>query len=329
MTEKYSVPQDREKFLWVRFGSLGDVLQALASAYLVKKRFPDIKLCFMTRREYADVVKSQPYIDKVVLGEKTPNTVLKQTAAMLHEEKFDWIASTFKGAHMPVLSWLGQVKNRLGDSHYLPFLDTANVYKWAEAHGIDLRSRKEKSCFATEESTAFARQILAPLNRKKKIFCVIGASSVEKMWPAEYWIEFLKPLAAKGWSMVINGYGEREQAVADKIAENLPDENVLNLVGKLNYVNMIGIASECQIAVGNDTGPLHLAALCGIPTVGIFDYIQPVDVGYNMPWLTFAVAREEKLQTFYAKKRDASVLAELKPEKVREKFDELAEKFGL
>jgi len=320
---KVSLPQPGDKFLWVRFGSLGDVLQALSEAYLVKKKFPDIKLCFMTRQEYADVAKSQPYIEEVVIGEKSPSSVLKQTANMLHEHKFDWIASTFKGAHMPFMAWRSGIKNRLGNSKFLPFLETANIYKWGNANGIDFHARTEKSCFPTVKSTKFAKEILSPLDGKKKIFCVIGASTVEKMWLTASWIEFLTPLVNDGWSVVLNGYGEREQKVADEIADHLPRENVLNLVSKLNYVNMIGVVSECQIAVGNDTGPLHMAALCGIPTVGIFDYIQPIEVGYNMPWLNFAVAREEKLQTFYAKKRQQSVLAEIEPQAVWEKFDEL------
>lgn len=319
----FSVPKAGDKFLWVRFYLFGDVLQALADAQLIKDKFPDIKLDFMTKAEYVDVVRAQPYIDDVIVGEKSPNSVLKQTAKLLRERKYDWIASTFKGAHMAVLSWLGHVPNRLGDSHYLPFLQTANIYNWAESLNIQLRSRTQKAIYATAEAQQFAKEILKPLDGQKKLFCVIGASTPEKMWPTEYWIELLKPLAEEGWSFVINGYGEREEAVANQIAENLPKEAALNLVGKLNYVNMIGVVSECQAAIGNDTGPLHMAALCAVPTVGIFDYIQPVDVGYNMPWLKFAVAREENLQTFYAKRRDAAVLAELKPKKVREKFDEL------
>ncbi|MBQ0055875.1 MAG: hypothetical protein KBS54_07035, partial [Synergistaceae bacterium] len=211
----------------------------------------------------------------------------------------------------------------------LPFLETANIYDWTKAHGINLFQRTEKSLFASEENIAFAKNILAPLQDKKKIFCVIGASSINKMWPTEHWIDFLKPLAEAGWGIVLNGYGPTEQAVADKIADALPQTNTLNLVGKLNFVHMIGVASACQIAAGHDTGPLHLVALCGVPTVGIFDYIQPIEAGYNVPWLVFAVARAERLQTFYHKKRNANVLAELKVEKVREKFDELVEKYKL
>lgn len=320
---KHSVPSDGDRFLWVRFRALGDVLQALAEVYLIKQIFPTLHICFLTKPEYAEIVRSQPYIEEVICGDKAPISIMKQTAKLIKANHYNWIGYTYKGMHMPYLAWRSGIKNRLGNSNFLPFLETANIYKWGKANGIDFHSRLEKSCFATQNSTQFAKNILSPFEGRKKIFCIIGASTVEKMWPTAHWIEFLTPIVNDGWSVVLNGYGEREQKVADEIADNLPKENVLNLVGKLNYVNMIGVVSECRIAVGNDTGPLHMAALCGIPTVGIFDYIQPIEVGYNMPWLNFAVAREEKLQTFYAKKRQQSVLAEIEPQAVREKFDEL------
>jgi ADP-heptose:LPS heptosyltransferase len=90
---------------------------------------------------------------------------------------------------------------------------------------------------------------------------------------------------------------------------------------------MAAVVRECDMAIGNDTGPLHMASLSGIPTLGIFDYIQPAEVGYAMPWFACVVSRNEPLQTFYAKKRCQSVLAEISSDKVRRAFDFLAEKF--
>ncbi len=326
---KFSVPKPNDKFLWVRFNGLGDILQALADAYYIKQKFPEIHLSFLAPPKFADIVTSQPYIEEFISGYKKPLSRMFETAHIIREKKFDWVASTHKGTHTTVMLYLTGIRHRLGYSHYVQFLNTDNIYSWTQAHGINLRTRPEKALFAPADSTAYAKELLKPLDGKKKIFCLIGAGTVKKRWPTKYWIELLKPLITAGWCAVLIGYDTEENTIANEIVTTLTSESVLNVVGRVDFIKMLGVAGECQIAVGNDTGPLHLAALCGIPTVGIFDYIPPVDVGYNMPWLTFAVAREEKLQTFYAKKRDASVLAELKPEKVREKFDELVEKFGL
>ncbi|MDO5562784.1 MAG: glycosyltransferase family 9 protein [Synergistaceae bacterium] len=325
--QNFLSPNPNDKFLWVRFGALGDVLEALTCAFLVKQKFPDVRMSFLTTPPYVGIVKSQPYIDDVICGEKSPVAEMMKTAALLREKKYDWIGSTFKGSHMPFLSFFGGVKNRLGSSKYFPFIDTCNVYKWANANGIDLNDRLQPSIFPTDENVSFAEDLFLTFKDRKKIFVVSGASTEQKMWPVDNWIDFLRPLVSDGWLPIMNGYGQREERIVNQILDGIGVNNGLNLVGKLDYLKMAAVVRECDAAIGNDTGPLHMAALSGVPTVGIFDYVQPIEVGYNMPWLVCAVGREKPLQTFYAKRRSQSILTEIKPSVVRMKFDSLTKEF--
>jgi len=82
----FPVPQPGDKFLWVRFYLLGDVLQGLADTYLLKKKFPQISISFMTREDYVDVVKTQPYIDEVIAGAKSPLSAMNKSIALLREK---------------------------------------------------------------------------------------------------------------------------------------------------------------------------------------------------------------------------------------------------
>jgi ADP-heptose:LPS heptosyltransferase len=47
---------------------------------------------------------------------------------------------------------------------------------------------------------------------------------------------------------------------------------------------MAAVAEACTVAVGNDTGPLHLAALTGTPTLGFFGVTDAYGVNFRMPW---------------------------------------------
>ena len=320
MGKMYAPPKQNDKFLWVRFGALGDVLQALSAAFLIKQRFPDISMSFLTTPPFVEIVRSQPYIDDVICGEKKPLSVLLKTAELMRNNKYDYVASTFKGGHMALMAYMSKIPCRLGSSKNFSFLETANVYDWARSFGIDLHERSTPSIFTTAGYSAIAKELVAPVAGKKKMFTVIGASSESKMWPLDNWAAFIRPLADVGWGFVINGYGKRELDFADALQRRLPDVSMVNLVGKLDYLKMAAVVRECDAAVGNDTGPLHLAALSGVPTIGVLDYLPPIEVGYSMPNFACVVSRNEPLQTFYAKRRSQTLLAEIPADKVLHKF---------
>lgn len=320
-------PGDKDKFLWVRFGALGDVLQALTCVSLVKEKFPEVKMSFLTTPPYVEIVKSQPYIDEVLCGEKRPLGIMFETIKALRKNRYDWVGSTFKGSHIVFLNLLSGIKNRLGDSSYFPFLQTGNIYEWANSNNINLHDRSYPSICATEENMIFSKKLFSPYVGKKKLFAVIGASKESKKWPLNNWIEFLRPLIADDWTIVLNGHGHKECLFAESIIKEVGRDSILNLVNKLDYMQMAAVVRECDVAVGNDSGPLHMAALSGVPTIGIYDYIQPLEVGYSMPWFSSVISREESLQTFYTKRRSQSLLAEISAKDVLQKFDFHVNKF--
>ena len=321
----FLTPRKGERFLWVRFGALGDALQAASDAFLVKKKFPEVSMSFLTTPTYHDIIAVQPYIDEVICGNKKPFSEFFKTVQLIKEKKYDWIGSTYRGGRMPLLSLLGGVKKRIGVSRYFQFTNHCNVYEWGKKHGINFFGRSEPSVFATSDSMKNARNILSMLPGRK-IFAVIGASLDAKILPAENWIRILSPLINDGLSVILNGHGEKENNLAMRIIDGIgvnKAERVLNLVGKLNFVQMSGVALSCDIAVGNDSGPLHIAALGGIRTIGISDYILRKEIGYSMPWFHPVTAYDVNLGNKKNRHRSQSALKKIPTEVIVNKIREL------
>jgi ADP-heptose:LPS heptosyltransferase len=208
---------------------------------------------------------------------------------------------------------------------YLQFLNSYNVYKWGKMHGFSFLERTEPCIFASPDSMEHAKMTLSKL-QGRKLFAVIGASLEAKILPAESWIKIIAPLINEGFSIVLNGFGEKENNLAKRIIEGIDvsaREKVLNLVGELNFVQMSGVALSCDIAVGNDSGPLHLAALGGIPTIGISDYILSKDIGYSMRWFYPITAYNKPLGNLKNRHRSQSAIASIPPEIVVNKVREI------
>ena len=46
--------------------------------------------------------------------------------------------------------------------------------------------------------------------------------------------------------------------------------NLLDLVGKIDLIEMYNLMQKSNLFIGNDSGLMHLAALAKVPTVGLF-----------------------------------------------------------
>ena len=277
-------PKAGDKILWIRFSAFGDVLQAAASAHRFKKKYPEVRLTFLTRPEYGNILAIQPYVDELLFWDikKRPFDFFR-VLNHIRSGDYKWLLSMHRGSAAAFTALFSGVSLRLGYNSGMQFAYKTTHWEYLDALGVNFTCRDEPSLFATPEALVKAESMTSILP-EKKIFTIIGASKPQKFWPIRHWIDFLKPLEAEGWGIVLNGHGPKEEQTAQEIEKALQSRQVLNLVGQTPFPLMAAVARKCTIAVGNDTGPLHLAALLGTPTLGFFGVTDAYEMNFRMPW---------------------------------------------
>ncbi len=96
-----------------------------------------------------------------------------------------------------------------------------------------------------------------------------GASKTRKLWPNEKWISLVELLQKEGFSPVLIGAGNMDsvtnQSINEGLARPIPD-----LVNKLSLVELAQLLNRSCFYIGNDSGPMHMAAALDVPSIAIF-----------------------------------------------------------
>jgi heptosyltransferase-2 len=99
-----------------------------------------------------------------------------------------------------------------------------------------------------------------------------------KRWPLPYWKELIaRLLRERKESLLILG-GLEEEAYLKPLLEGLAPRNALRLhllAGRTTPPILGAMLSRCKLLVTNDTGPMHVAAAVGTPTVALFGSTSP------------------------------------------------------
>jgi ADP-heptose:LPS heptosyltransferase len=94
-----------------------------------------------------------------------------------------------------------------------------------------------------------------------------GSHGGAKQWPIERFSEIASMLASRFIApVVVGGAGDARSASA--ILAACPA--AIDLTGQTDLASLAGLASRASVAVGGDTGPIHLAGIMGCPTVALF-----------------------------------------------------------
>jgi ADP-heptose:LPS heptosyltransferase len=88
-----------------------------------------------------------------------------------------------------------------------------------------------------------------------------------KRWPAERYGALAAALARRGFTPVIIGAAP-EAAIAQAILAAAPAAR--SLVGQTDFLDLLALGAGAALAVGNDTGPMHLLAAAGAPALVLF-----------------------------------------------------------
>ena len=114
-------------------------------------------------------------------------------------------------------------------------------------------------------------------------------SAVE--WGVDKFIELAKTLDSNNATIFFTGT-EKE---AQFFREMLPNsENIIDLSGKMTLDDLISFIANSDALVAASTGPLHIAGISGIRTIGLFSKKKPIHAGRWKPLGNQVVILEEK-----------------------------------
>lgn len=107
-----------------------------------------------------------------------------------------------------------------------------------------------------------------------------------KAWPAERFVETIRRLTDEATGilpgarvMIVGAAAEREAALP--VIESVPPARRIDLVGKTDLPLTAACLGRAALYVGNDSGPMHMAAAMGVPTLGLFG---PSPESRYAPW---------------------------------------------
>ena len=94
----------------------------------------------------------------------------------------------------------------------------------------------------------------------------LGAGTAAKRWPSRHWKDLTSRFLADGWRVVIVG-GPEDSELAESLA---PHEDLRDWTGRLAVTETAALLERADLFVGSDSGPAHLAACAGVPSVILF-----------------------------------------------------------
>ncbi len=106
-----------------------------------------------------------------------------------------------------------------------------------------------------------------------------GALSLERRWPAPCFGELAARLALEGRLAVVLIGSRGERPYTEQVRELSGERargSVVDLAGELSTKELAALLARAAVVVSNDSGPMHLAAALGAPTVGLFGPETPV-----------------------------------------------------
>jgi len=107
-----------------------------------------------------------------------------------------------------------------------------------------------------------------------------GAGAALKSWPAERWAEVADALHRQANAEVVLTGGPGERPLTDEIAGHLTPRPA-SFAGETTLGQLAALFARCDLVIGGDSGPLHLAATVGAATVRLYG---PTDIQEFGPW---------------------------------------------
>ena len=289
-----------ERILVIKLDHLGDVLLATPVFSNLRRTYPDAELHALTGAWSRVVLEKHPDVNNVVEYDSPAfcrteqPTSLRDTFKLyrqLRRQKYDlmvdlrsdWRIVCFAFGRLTPrrLSRAAlQVANKLGVAQFRGTHETTRNLDVLRQAGIPTPVRT--AIFSvTAEDKKWASDFLATYQMEGQgplIAIHPGSPIALKRWLPERYAELADWLIAQKRAHILFVGVEDEIPIITEIQARMRGASI-NIAGKTTLTQLASILQACNVFIGNDSGPMHLAAAVGTQTIGLYGPGDPTRFG--------------------------------------------------
>ncbi|GAB1451104.1 glycosyltransferase family 9 protein [Draconibacterium sp.] len=251
------------KILIIRLSSIGDIVLTSPVVRCLKNQIKNSEIHFVTKKQYVNILNSNPYIDKVHVFDENIGDVINQLAP----EKFDYIIDLHHNFRS------GRIKRNLKAKAFsvnkLNFqkmlLINFKINRLPKKHIVDrylettaplniVNDGKGLDYFIPEKDQFKITDLPGPFQKGFVAFVIAGTYTTKKL-P----VDKISEICQKTDYPVILLGGKREFDEGEKVLSQSKG-NVLNFAGKINLNKSASLVHDAKVVLTNDTGLMHIAA---------------------------------------------------------------------
>lgn len=298
-----------EKILVIKLSALGDFVLALAAMKRIRVAHPKARIELLTTPPFEGLAKASPYFNAVSTDGRPEGfqqwmALRRRLRSAGYTRVYDLQTSSHSNRIFQLLrpnppAWSGVAfgcslphRNPLRNKmHTLERQADQLMYAgaWPDAPTEPGAAPKPDLSWLKGDDD---RPVAGAVRPRPYVMFVPGGSAhrPEKRWPVDQYGELARILYARGFDIVVIG-GLQETSLAQAIQRQVP--RARDLTGRTDFARIALLGAKAALAVGNDTGPLHLAAAAGAPTVVLFS--QASDPQLSAPRGRVSILQAPKL----------------------------------
>ena len=273
------------ELLIIKPSSLGDIVHGLQVATSLKAQRTGLRISWVVRDIFAPIVRACAAVDKVYVFERNAGTKgFLRLMSEIRKTKFDYVFDMQGLLRTGLMTSRTQAKVKVGRSDAREWSGIFYDEKvplppdGRRSHALDILLQFCPVLGAKAELRGKLKfREVDKLNLKfaegregtKPIVMFPDSRRAEKRWNGFKQLTELLVRANRTRKVIWAG----NNYVPDKAS--LPPEQFLNLTGNTSLVSLPVLIERAEWVVSNDSGPMHLAAALGVPTLAIFGPTDP------------------------------------------------------
>lgn len=273
------------RILVIKPRAIGDVLLSTAVLPGLRREFENSSIDFLVEGFASPVLEGNPYINDIVSYDTRRDSSIS-IILRVRRRRYDLVIDLFANPRTAVITLLSSAKYRVG----FPFKWRRLAYnvvvppRSGKAHNVEFNldalrrigirvTSPTPAFYLDEASQRFAASFLSKnkLELGEFISINIGGGWKIKKFPINKFVELCAMIGTRLHRRVVVLYGPDEEEDASRISRS----SGAILAPPTSLKEMGAMLRQSEALVTNDSGPMHIAAALGVPTLAIFGPTSP------------------------------------------------------